>query len=260
MSVGVVSALGRNIDLADGRSMLDMILTDAPMAGGASGGALLDDSGAVIGITTSIASDGPEAANAAGNTRAAGSGLTLATPIDAARDVAEQLITTGRVVHVWLGVEGADVDEATANRLGIDYGALVKHVAGGSPASAAGIAPGDIICTVAGTKVTRWTKLVTDPRSEAAPATSSFGACCAAAGRAQRPCKRRALLDSRGRYNALRQCATVAANASSWRRVGPSRSRMPAGWVSTHASSLVCEGRQPSARKRSLATTQGCTR
>jgi len=155
VSAGVVSSIGRTVDLPDGRSMGDMILTDAPVASGSSGGALLDDRGAVIGITMSIASD-------AG---ASGSSLALATPIDTARDVAEQLITTGRVVHVWLGVEGADVDETTAKRLGVDYGALVKHVAGGSPASAAGIAAGDVICTVAGTKVTSMATLVMSLRA-----------------------------------------------------------------------------------------------
>ncbi len=158
VSVGVISAIGRAVDIGDGRSLWDMILTDAPIVAGSSGGALLDDAGAVIGITTAIAAD-------AAPTGRGGSGMSLATPIDAARDVAEQLITSGRVVHVWLGVEGEDVDAATAERVGIDYGALVKRVAGGSPASAAGIAPGDVICTVAGTKVTSMAALVVSLRS-----------------------------------------------------------------------------------------------
>src|SRR5204862_750073 len=79
VSVGVVSALGRQVDSKDsGPSLLDMIQTDAPIAPGSSGGALVDASGAVIGITTAIAVSDAGAA-----------GLGFATPIDVARDTAE---------------------------------------------------------------------------------------------------------------------------------------------------------------------------
>ena len=98
MTVGVVSALGRQVDSRTGPPLLDMIQTDAPIAPGSSGGALLDASGAVIGVTTAIAVSDVGA-----------EGLGFATPIDIARDVADQLIATGKVVHVWLGVEGEDV-------------------------------------------------------------------------------------------------------------------------------------------------------
>ena len=155
VSVGVVSALARQVDGEGDRPLLDMIQTDAPIAPGSSGGALLDSSGSVIGITTAIAVD----------TRTGAEGLGFATPIDIARDVAEQLITTGRVVHVWLGIEGEDVDDAMAGELGVENGALVKRVREGSPADAAGIEPGDVIANVEGRRVSSMASLLVTLRS-----------------------------------------------------------------------------------------------
>ena len=76
VTVGVVSAIGRQVDGGDGIPLLDMIQTDAPIAPGSSGGALVDASGEVIGITTALAVDdsGPR-------------GLGFATPVDVARTV-----------------------------------------------------------------------------------------------------------------------------------------------------------------------------
>jgi S1-C subfamily serine protease len=141
LSVGVVSALGRQVDSRDGPPLLDMIQTDAPIAPGSSGGALLDSTGSVIGITTAIAVSDVGA-----------EGLGFATPIDIARDVAEQLITTGKVVHVWLGIEGED---GTGNT-----GALVRKIRPDSPAAKAGVKERDIITAVAGKPVTSMSALV----------------------------------------------------------------------------------------------------
>lgn len=144
VSVGVVSALGRRFDASDGTPLLDMIQTDAPISPGSSGGALVDGSGNVIGITTAIAvTEGIGA-----------EGLGFATPIDIAREVAEQLITTGRVTHVWLGVRGEDLSAAMAKSLGITSGAIVREVVKGSPAEVAGIKPQDVILTVNGKVIT----------------------------------------------------------------------------------------------------------
>src|SRR5439155_10719186 len=101
------------VDSRSGPDLLDMIQTDAPISPGSSGGALLDGVGNVIGITTAIAVS-----------EVGAEGLGFATPIDLARLSADQIIVTGRVVHVWLGVEGTDLDSATAADLDIDGGAL----------------------------------------------------------------------------------------------------------------------------------------
>ena len=156
VTVGVVSALGRPFD--SGKSMLvDMIQTDAPISPGSSGGALVDGNGNVIGITTGIAVS-----------EAGAEGLGFATPIDIARDVAEQLMTTGHVTHIWLGVRGEDLDAAMAKTLGVTGGALVREVAAGSPAEKAGIKPRDIITTVSGKKVSGIADVVVSVRSHRA--------------------------------------------------------------------------------------------
>ncbi|MGQ0830976.1 MAG: S1C family serine protease [Microthrixaceae bacterium] len=131
VTTGVISALGRRLDVTDGVPLHGMIQTDAPIAPGASGGALVDGSGTVIGITT---------AASAGE----GGGFCFATPIDVARRVAEQLLATGRMVHGWLGVEGAELTVAQVTEVG-SSGARVERVAAGSPAARAGLRAGDVI-------------------------------------------------------------------------------------------------------------------
>ena len=149
VSVGVISALGRQVDSRTGPSLLDMIQTDAPIAPGSSGGALLDNSGAVVGVTTAIAVSDVGA-----------EGLGFATPIDIARDVADQLINTGKVVHVWLGVEGEDVTSQTAADLGVDSGALVRKIRAGSPAAKSGIQVRDVITSIDGKPIRSMAALV----------------------------------------------------------------------------------------------------
>jgi S1-C subfamily serine protease len=136
VTVGVVSALHRRLDTRTGPPLLDMIQTDAPISPGSSGGALLDANGAVIGLTTAVA------------TTEGAQGLGFATPIDIARSSADQLISGGKVVHVWLGIEGTDVDPTTAKDMAIDGGALVGTVVKGSPADKGGLHVRDVIVGV----------------------------------------------------------------------------------------------------------------
>jgi S1-C subfamily serine protease len=149
VTVGVVSALHRSVRTRTGHSLQDMVQTDAPIAPGSSGGALLDAGGRVIGITTAVAM-----------TDTGAEGFGFATPIDAARSAAEQLITTGKVVTVWLGVEGSDLDGATARELNVDGGAIVERVVAGSPAERAGLAARDVILRVDSQPVTSMNVLV----------------------------------------------------------------------------------------------------
>ncbi len=152
VSVGVISALSRSVRGSDGRPLLDMIQTDASIAPGSSGGALLDMSGSVVGITTAIAIDA----------KAGGQSLGFATPVEVARDVAHQLISSGRVVHAWLGIEGEDViNSGSADT----DGARVRTVVAGSPADQAGIEVGDVITSVDGTKVTSMLGLMVSMRT-----------------------------------------------------------------------------------------------
>jgi S1-C subfamily serine protease len=149
VTAGVVSALHRSLSTRTGQQLADMVQTDAPIAPGSSGGALLDAGGRVIGITTAVAvSD------------AGADGFGFATPIDAARSAAEQLIATGRVVTVWLGVQGKDLDGPTAEELKVDGGALIEQVMAGSPAERAGLSARDVILRVDGQPVTSMSVLV----------------------------------------------------------------------------------------------------
>lgn len=147
VTTGVISALDRRVDAPGGEPLHGMIQTDAPIAPGSSGGALVDANGAVIGITTAVASD-------------AGGRFGFATPIDLAHRVAEQLLETGRMAHGWLGVEGADLGADDAQAIGVGGGAIVRAVADDSPAAAAGLEAGDVITEVDGVPVTSISGLV----------------------------------------------------------------------------------------------------
>jgi S1-C subfamily serine protease len=111
------------------------VQTDAPINPGNSGGALVDASGAVIGINTAIASLG--SAGQSGSI-----GLGFAIPIDTVRDIAEQLITTGTAVHASLGVNTRTVTDGMRN------GALVLNVEPDSAADDAGLQEEDTIIAV----------------------------------------------------------------------------------------------------------------
>jgi len=162
VTVGVVSALHRRLDTRSGPPLLDMIQTDAPISPGSSGGALLDANGAVIGLTTAVATtDGAQ-------------GLGFATPIDVARSSADQLIAGGKVEHVWLGIEGTDVDPTTAKNMSIDGGALVGKVVQGSPADKSGLQARDVIVAVDGQAVKTMGALVVALRGRTPGSTVSL--------------------------------------------------------------------------------------
>lgn len=152
VSVGVISALSRSVRGDDGRPLLDMIQTDASIAPGSSGGALLDLTGSVIGITTAIAID----------SKVGGQSLGFATPVEVARDVAHQLIDNGRAVHAWLGIEGEDV---IGDGQGDGPGALVRSVVAGSPAALAGVREGDVITAISGKPVRSMLSLMVNLRT-----------------------------------------------------------------------------------------------
>lgn len=149
VTTGVVSALGRRVSGQGRAPLLDMIQTDAAIAPGSSGGALLDGRGAVIGITTAIAIS-----------EAGAEGLGFATPIDIARSVADDIIVTGRAVHVWLGIEGRDLDATSARDAGVPGGAVVVSVVEGGPAAAGGLEADDVIVAAASEEVRSMSALV----------------------------------------------------------------------------------------------------
>jgi putative serine protease PepD len=139
---GIVSALQRPVRLAgegsDTNAVISAVQTDAPINPGNSGGALVDSTGAVIGINTAIASLGAGGGSV---------GLGFAIPINTVRDVAEQLISTGEAVHASLGVNSRSVTDGARD------GALVLNVEPGSPAADAGIQEEDVVIAVEGERI-----------------------------------------------------------------------------------------------------------
>jgi putative serine protease PepD len=131
VSAGVIAGLGEVVEVA-GRSLYDMISTDALIGHHASGGPLVDRSGAVVGITT----------------RVAGEDHGHVIPIDLARKVAEKLIADGRVSYSWLGVSGTDLDPWTAKEYGVGAGTLIRRVTPKSPAEQSGLRVQDVVTAI----------------------------------------------------------------------------------------------------------------
>ena len=135
VSSGIVSALSRgNLGI---EQIEDFIQTDAAINMGNSGGALIDAAGRVVGINTAILS------------RSGGfAGIGFAIPINLVRNVAEQIVNTGKVTRGYLGVAPQALTAELAAQFQTNRGALVAEVTPGSAAEKAGLQAGDIITEV----------------------------------------------------------------------------------------------------------------
>jgi Do/DeqQ family serine protease len=139
---GIVSALGRSGLGIEGYE--EFIQTDASINPGNSGGALVDLQGRLVGINTAIFS------------QSGGSiGIGFAIPINAARQVMEQLAQHGEVKRGQLGVQLQDLDPDLAEAFDLNQqeGAVVVNVIEGSPAAKAGLKAGDVVVAVNGRPV-----------------------------------------------------------------------------------------------------------
>ncbi|MEV8113360.1 trypsin-like peptidase domain-containing protein [Streptomyces xiamenensis] len=166
---GIISAVNRPItaggEESDGSdvSYVNALQTDAPINPGNSGGPLVDLNGHVIGINSAIRA--PEPMGADGG-QAGSVGLGFAIPINQGKDIAEQLINTGRATHPVIGVTldlsyrgtGAKVGTAAGN----DGGTAVEP---GGPGDRAGLREGDVITAVNGERVRSGDELIVKIRS-----------------------------------------------------------------------------------------------
>lgn len=140
-TIGIVSALGRDLPGEDAEGLQDLIQTDAAINPGNSGGALADLYGAVIGINTAVIQPG------------VGQGIGFAIPINTAYEIARILIEYGKVSRPWIGVipgeAGIDADLASQYSLPLRV-VFVDDMYRGSPAAEAGLLPADILLSVDG--------------------------------------------------------------------------------------------------------------
>jgi hypothetical protein len=125
LTVGVVSALGRELRSPGGRKIYDVIQTDAAINPGNSGGPLLDSSGRLIGVNSAIYS--PSGASA---------GIGFAIPVDVVKRLVPQLIARRRPVVPGIGIVALPESIAERNQL---EGVVVQEVTPGSPAARAGL-------------------------------------------------------------------------------------------------------------------------
>ncbi|HSV65784.1 MAG TPA: trypsin-like peptidase domain-containing protein [Mycobacteriales bacterium] len=158
VTAGIVSALNRPVPLVgqgtDTDAVINAIQTDAAINPGNSGGALVDGSGAVVGINSAIATLDPAG-------RSGSIGVGFAIPINEARDIAEQIIRTGSVRHASLGVNAKSVTQLNGSR----DGALVEAIQSGGAAARAGLRDQDVITKVDNTMITGANKLVVTIRA-----------------------------------------------------------------------------------------------
>jgi S1-C subfamily serine protease len=133
LSVGVISATGRDIESLTAFRIGNAIQTDAAINHGNSGGPLLNARGQVIGINSQIESTG-----------GGGEGVGFAVPVDTVRRSLDELRAKGHVDYAFLGVTTQELYPQLAGRLGIPakHGALVASVESGGPAAKAGIEAG----------------------------------------------------------------------------------------------------------------------
>jgi len=134
VTTGIVSALNRTIQAPNNFTISGAIQTDAAINHGNSGGPLLDSGGHVIGINSQIESD------SGGN-----DGVGFAIPSSMVQRVAQQLISSGKVAHAYLGVQLTDA--------GSGGGATVAQTVGGGPGADAGLRTGDVVTAIDGKTV-----------------------------------------------------------------------------------------------------------
>src|SRR6476659_8044936 len=159
VTTGIVSALNRPVstagDAGNQNTVLDAIQTDAAINPGNSGGALVNMNGELIGVNSAIATLGGDSQEA----QSGSIGLGFAIPVDQAKRIADELISTGTASHASLGVQVSN-DSTT-------HGAKIVDVTQGGPAATAGLPSGVIVTKVDDRVINSSDALVAAVRSRA---------------------------------------------------------------------------------------------
>ncbi len=146
VTTGIVSGLDRPIPAPNSYTIEGAVQTDAAISSGSSGGPLLDSRGTVIGVTSQVADAG---------ILGVAQGVGFAVPINTVKNVARQLIDTGKIEHGYIGVRmfqegiedlaaysGQSAKELSEEHGLPDHGAIIRGVAEGGPADEAGLKGG----------------------------------------------------------------------------------------------------------------------
>ena len=166
VTTGVVSALERRLDVGgeamnSGVTLFGLIQTDAPITRGSSGGALINNNGELIGITTAIATADVGA-----------EGLGFAVPVNLALGIADDLLKDGRILHAFLGILGAQHFDTADDGARVFSGVMIQELYGpGDDVFAigkAGALAGDIIKKINGVNVKTLDGLITVLRQKRA--------------------------------------------------------------------------------------------
>ena len=166
VTTGVISALNRRLDVGNESmnnavTLFGLIQTDAPITRGSSGGALVNQKGELIGITTAIATADVGA-----------EGLGFAVPINLALGIVEDILDDGKVLHAFLGILGAQYFEVADDGARIFSGVVIEELYG--PADdiyaigKAGALPGDVIKKVNDIDISTLDQLITILRNKRA--------------------------------------------------------------------------------------------
>ena len=142
VTLGIISNLNRDVaQLGISDKRIDLIQTDAAINPGNSGGPLLNSVGEVIGINTLVRS-GP------------GAGLGFAIPINRARKIAKDLISSGRAKHPMIGVTLSTNIQQKSNFLSqSEDGAIIKYLMPNGPAEKGGLKVNDLIISINNEKI-----------------------------------------------------------------------------------------------------------
>jgi putative serine protease PepD len=151
---GIVSALNRTVEVPgdDDKSALlvGAVQTDAAINPGNSGGALVNCEGQLVGVPSA----GASVPSSSGESGGGSIGLGFAIPVDLAKSIADQIISTGKATHTYFGLQTVPIPPAAAAQAGVTEGLFVQAVAPGSPAAAIGLQPNDVITSINGKPAT----------------------------------------------------------------------------------------------------------